>query len=801
MQAKCGTLLKLVTISGTIVLDDFDIYYDDQVFTLFQEAGFVSYDSPTTGSGRRLKSVDSKVRNLRSLTEDFTLTGFFNLVDDYEWECASVDKPELPAVFSAHLTRFLVCERDGKNLCNFKVYSGDVYEQYGVVTEDGIEYMRSEQEIYENGYQTEIVDYSPYHPGVAFVTQYLPDGSRRRFQKSSDGVVSRCDEEHNVPKLKMNIPDDFLFYPLGVIEESNMRRFRLSYMIDTEEHPLAPENTWMHIDYFDDMTTHLPKVLIDNDGSIIQMDDIRTYDDAHIGNNTFSVLPDEFYNCVEVTRLVADGKFERFRDNITAGIDWLDNSTFTPEQLDLFEAWNWSLPYPAQVGGAVTFTQDDLLYYLKYYHHVDSAWTEWATDIALDIYHVGGSGSRRRLDFHHIGKYLSPPSPRPRGSRAMQRALQIFNANDAALEVYTDGQRRQLYDIAIGEFLAIDFSLPKLSISIGIEEFSIGGGFEFADGYYTIDIHGEGCAYYLVCVGGSISVNFGMESIPSSKSAITVSINMLGAFQGESKILKALENFAVIPLLEIYHKYEPYKIEQLGSLKVTYWNINTVGAQVTMNFAQIPFLQIYLAPILPLVAMFRAVVTSEVQLMRKVHVEVPDFNVDMEINHPGIYTMTIAIEVLRIWRLFWADWDPKVTKEIITKSWSKEQRCYDLETYTVMNANEILYSGETLSLTYSYLRMQEDGNLVLYTERKDRVIWASNTAGNPGAYLHLQADGNLVIKDVSGAVALWASNTVCPSPTACTTWMMFKTSGYLIVYSSGKYWKSNEPLSCADLMK
>ncbi len=54
------------------------------------------------------------------------------------------------------------------------------------------------------------------------------------------------------------------------------------------------------------------------------------------------------------------------------------------------------------------------------------------------------------------------------------------------------------------------------------------------------------------------------------------------------------------------------------------------------------------------------------------------------------------------------------------------------------------------------LRMQHDGNLVLYTQ--SRVLWASGTAGHPGARLVLQGDGNLVVYDANGT-ALWSTST------------------------------------------
>jgi len=104
--------------------------------------------------------------------------------------------------------------------------------------------------------------------------------------------------------------------------------------------------------------------------------------------------------------------------------------------------------------------------------------------------------------------------------------------------------------------------------------------------------------------------------------------------------------------------------------------------------------------------------------------------------------------------------------------------------------NVFLKPGQRLTAENgsSYLIMQEDGNLVLYCTKDNRVAWASNTRGknelvfqedgnlvmysrdpkrevkwqagshNKGAIrLHLQNDGNLVIYNAEKDV--WATNT------------------------------------------
>ncbi|MGC0312072.1 hypothetical protein [Kitasatospora acidiphila] len=58
----------------------------------------------------------------------------------------------------------------------------------------------------------------------------------------------------------------------------------------------------------------------------------------------------------------------------------------------------------------------------------------------------------------------------------------------------------------------------------------------------------------------------------------------------------------------------------------------------------------------------------------------------------------------------------------------------------------------------TWLLMQADGNLVLYRQRDNAVLWSSGTYGHPGAYAVMQPDGNLVVYRAGGG-ALWSSGT------------------------------------------
>ncbi|MFC4064621.1 LamG-like jellyroll fold domain-containing protein [Actinoplanes subglobosus] len=75
-----------------------------------------------------------------------------------------------------------------------------------------------------------------------------------------------------------------------------------------------------------------------------------------------------------------------------------------------------------------------------------------------------------------------------------------------------------------------------------------------------------------------------------------------------------------------------------------------------------------------------------------------------------------------------------------------------------LGVNESMRAGDALrSLNGVFqLRMQSDGNLVLY--RDGAPVWATNTAGNEGAFLVMQGDDNLVLYRVD-KTALWHTNT------------------------------------------
>ncbi|MBN9619646.1 MAG: hypothetical protein J0H43_07935, partial [Actinobacteria bacterium] len=85
-------------------------------------------------------------------------------------------------------------------------------------------------------------------------------------------------------------------------------------------------------------------------------------------------------------------------------------------------------------------------------------------------------------------------------------------------------------------------------------------------------------------------------------------------------------------------------------------------------------------------------------------------------------------------------------------------RFYRSSAYTGGDSWEALGSL-TPGLGVGSLRMQMDGNLVLYAASTGRALWSTRTAGSgAGNRLTVQDDGNLVLYS-DGGRALWQSNT------------------------------------------
>ncbi|MBL8160197.1 lectin [Candidatus Saccharibacteria bacterium] len=99
----------------------------------------------------------------------------------------------------------------------------------------------------------------------------------------------------------------------------------------------------------------------------------------------------------------------------------------------------------------------------------------------------------------------------------------------------------------------------------------------------------------------------------------------------------------------------------------------------------------------------------------------------------------------------------------------------------MLDTNKGLKPGQWLKSSngkYS-LHMQNDGNLVLYSQRG--AIWGSGTNARSIAAVYMQADGNLVMYDTNNRPT-WASN----SGGGTSPKLFVQDDGNVVIYSGSK---------------
>src|SRR5690242_21854263 len=99
----------------------------------------------------------------------------------------------------------------------------------------------------------------------------------------------------------------------------------------------------------------------------------------------------------------------------------------------------------------------------------------------------------------------------------------------------------------------------------------------------------------------------------------------------------------------------------------------------------------------------------------------------------------------------------------------------------VLGPGESLRPGMSLfSTNRAYeLRLQADGNLVLYRTSDWKALWSSRTQGRSISALYMQLDGNLVLYGAGEAV--WSSQTYGPS----ISYLVVQNDGNVAIYRQG----------------
>jgi hypothetical protein len=119
-------------------------------------------------------------------------------------------------------------------------------------------------------------------------------------------------------------------------------------------------------------------------------------------------------------------------------------------------------------------------------------------------------------------------------------------------------------------------------------------------------------------------------------------------------------------------------------------------------------------------------------------------------------------------------------------TWSQFNN-YQVNNYigTQIASGTTLHAGDYLrSPDWRYtLVMQEDGNLVVYSVDRYTPIWNSRTWNNAGAYAVMQNDGNLVVYNKNAGV-LWNTYTYTQGASVVN----MQSDGNLVVYRNSNGW-------------
>lgn len=520
-KALCGTYLKLGTMSGTIILDDFDLFYDDAINDAFLQAGLIDHNVASRTSRRQLSSIDHG--NMRRLSGgDFSLIGFFNAIEDDEWTCQSVRKPEMPTEYSANFTLLSLCDvgSDLPNQCNVDICESiDPLPGYGLVTVDGVEYHTRTREAYVTTEFSALVDTYPYLPGMKFITQSFSDGTTRMYQFDVEGTLCQCQEFENMP-IRMTLPDDYLLYPLGDVGD-NLYRYRVSYK-GIKQH-ISHGEEWIHIDYFEDNTTFMPKALISDD-NILQVEWMRTgLERDHFSSSGYTISEEDFARCTIATKVVESDRYEIY---VNGGTFITKNSTLSEIKKYRNEesSWNWtSTPYPPSYAPLSSFADPHLRYLAQYhtiYNATDEKYTglggfgEWLAkmlnlqpeEVLIESANVTDTNPHGTFhvpynhdtSFNFTEFFGNMTFTNSANETYMTRALSLQQEVSPTLRSDRSSGRR------LGVKFDVDPFVPYVGISIEKYTILYEAGYLSGDLHHIIALEGKGCFMGVACVYGNI---------------------------------------------------------------------------------------------------------------------------------------------------------------------------------------------------------------------------------------------------------------------------------------------------------
>lgn len=136
-------------------------------------------------------------------------------------------------------------------------------------------------------------------------------------------------------------------------------------------------------------------------------------------------------------------------------------------------------------------------------------------------------------------------------------------------------------------------------------------------------------------------------------------------------------------------------------------------------------------------------------------------------------------------------------------------RIAELELYGRPSVQPVNFMGQGMRLEQNQsitspngqyrLIMQGDGNLVIYNQKTNRSIWASNTVRGTMSQFEFQYDGNLVVYTMPGHTSTWTSNTNDTGPVRLKgVRLQMQDDGNLVLYNAANrvLWASGSCQSC-----
>eukprot|EP00931_Biecheleriopsis_adriatica_P099696 TRINITY_DN7438_c0_g2_i1.p1 TRINITY_DN7438_c0_g2~~TRINITY_DN7438_c0_g2_i1.p1 ORF type:complete len:914 (+),score=169.34 TRINITY_DN7438_c0_g2_i1:216-2744(+) len=262
--SRCGSLVYLSSLHGTVTLDDTDLYLDDELAARASALGIELAEH--TASGRRLASGN-------------ILSGMFNFFEDYVWECESIEKPKSPSKpYILKAVKLNPCSRDDQ--CSSQMGRNVMLPGYDEESSSII----SVEMLVETENITLSVQRFPNHPFQELVT--LTDHvamTHRSFQRFN-GSAYHC-KDSNYTAVVGNASDSLDSYYAAFLGRETRSALLYSLPWGDEEVParqvrvfrLQPQDKVegalpVPINYEDDVESLLPTRLFFNGARDMNMD-------------------------------------------------------------------------------------------------------------------------------------------------------------------------------------------------------------------------------------------------------------------------------------------------------------------------------------------------------------------------------------------------------------------------------------------------------------------------------------------------------------------------------------------------